>query len=196
MMKIGIIAMALVSFLHAGWFANLFYSTPTPPIEVPINLSKAGSTIDIEIRVKERGAYYFALEFLSTDEVKNGIRDVNIAKKIAGCNSYDSHTGEQRRICNYKSAKNQLGSLIDETYNSDGTIIPIKLTLFQILNDGTKRLIEDKVYQTKGSYSNTRDFERLILEKGKYSIRVENIKSILEMKNRKADFRFARHGTK
>lgn len=188
--------MALMSFLHAGWFGNLFDSTPTSPISIPIDLSTAESVIETEMRVAERGAYYFSLEFLSTDEVKNGIRDFNIAYKIAGCNSYDPVTGEQYSICSYESAKRQLGDLIDETYNSDGTIIPVKLTLFQILNNGTKRLIRDKVYQTKGSYSNTRDFERRILEKGKYSIRVENIKSISEMKNRKADFRFARHGTK
>jgi len=50
MIKIGVIIMALVSFLNAGWFANLFDSTPTPPVAVPIDLSKKGSTAEVVIR--------------------------------------------------------------------------------------------------------------------------------------------------
>lgn len=193
--------MALVSFLNAGWFSGWFDSTPTPPISIPIDLSKAGSVVETEVRVEEKGAYYFSLVFLYTDEMKDGIRDANIARKIIGCNGYQASNGMQLRFCDYESAKQDLGSLIDETYNSDGTIIPIKLTLFQMLDDGTKKRISDKSYQTRGDnggwrYHMMRDFEMIILEKGKYSIRVENIKSISEMKNREANFRFARHGHK
>ena len=188
--------MALLSFLNAGWLGNLFDSTPTEPIRLPIDLSKAGSVVEIEVRVTEYGAYYFSLEFLYTDKTKDGIRDAKIARKIAGYNAYRP-SGEQSRHYTLELAKQDSGSLIDETYNLDGTTIPIRLTFSQIEKDGSRKLIKDEIYQTRGAGSNLeREFEKFFLDKGKYSIRVENIEGISEMKNRNADFRFARHGHK
>lgn len=189
--------MALMSFLHAGWLTNLFDSMPTEPIRIPINLSKVGSVAETEVRVEEKGAYYFSLWFLYTDEIKNGIRDSKIARKIAGYNSYDPSTGKQFGHYTFEFVKKDSGGLIDETCNLDGTTIPIRLTFSKIEKDGSRKLIKDEIYQTKGAGSNLeREFEKLMLEKGKYSIRVENIDGISEMKNRQANFRFARHGHK
>jgi hypothetical protein len=208
MLKIGVITMALMSFLHAGWLTNLFDSMPTEPIRIPINLSKAGSVAETEVRVEEKGAYYFSLWFLYTDEIENAIRDSDIARKIAGYNAYEPVTGRQSRHYTLEEAKRipvKKGSdivfitnkIIDDNYNLDGTTIPIRLTFSKIEKDGSKKLIKDEIYQTKGAGSNLeREFEKLMLEKGKYSIRVENIDGISEMKNRQANFRFARHGHK
>lgn len=188
--------MTLLSFLHAGWFGNLFDRTPTEPICIPIDLSKAGNAVETEVRVEEKGAYYFTLEFLYTDEIKNGIRDSKIARKIAGYNAYRP-SGEQSRHYTLELAKKDSGGLIDETYNLDGITISLRLTFSKIEKDGSRKLIKDERYQTRGSGSNLeREFEKLMLEKGKYSIRIENINGVLEMKNRQANFRFARHGHK
>ena len=208
MLKIGVITMALMSFLHAGWFGDLFDSTPIPPIAVPIDLSQSGSMVETEVRVEEKGTYYFSLRFLCTAEIKNGIRDSEIARKIAGYNAYEPVTNRQSRHYTLEQAKRipvKKGSdivfitnkIIDDNYNLDGTTIPIKLTFSKIEKDGSRKLIIDEKYQTRGAGSNLeREFEKIILEKGKYSIKVENINGVLEMKNRQANFRFARHGHK
>ncbi len=199
--------MALMSFLHAGWLSGWFDSTPTPPISIPIDLSEAESVAETEVRVEEKGAYYFSLEFLYTDEMKDGIRDSDVARKIAGYNAYRPN-GMQSRHYTLEQAKRipvKKGSdivfitnkIIDDNYNLDGTTIPIRLIFSKLEKNGSKKLIKNEIYQTKGAGSNLeREFEKLMLEKGKYSIRVENINGVLEMKNRKADFRFARHGHK
>ncbi|WP_310441541.1 hypothetical protein [Sulfurimonas sp.] len=41
MLKIGVITMALMSFLHAGWLSNLFDSTPTPYYKMPIDFPRS-----------------------------------------------------------------------------------------------------------------------------------------------------------
>jgi len=196
MLKIGVITMALMSFLHAGWLGNLLGFTPTPPIRLPIDLSKAGSIAETKVTVKEKGTYYFSFVFLYTDEVKDGIRDAKRAKKIAGYNAYEPVSGKQTRHYPLYLAKEDSQGLVDDNYNLDGTIIPIKLIFSKMEKDGTKIMIKDEIYQTKGSYSLTREFEKFRLEPGRYSIKIENLEGILEMENRKADFRFARHGTK
>lgn len=191
--------MALFGFLYAGWFSHLFDSTPTPPITVPIDLSKAGSKVEFDVRVKEKGAYYFTLEFLYKDIKKDGFLDMLKAQKIVGLNAYDPYDGRQLQYCDYESAKRTLENLIDKNYNCDGTVIPIRLSVFKLNKDKSKKIILDKTYMTKGEgvrSDPSRDFEVLRLDKGKYAIRVENIKAIPEMKNRKADFRFGRYGHK
>jgi hypothetical protein len=199
MIKTGVIIMALFGFLNAGWFSHLFDSTPTPPITVPIDLSKAGSIVELKVRIKEKGTYYFTLEFLYANPKKFGWLDMDKAEKIVGLNGYNPSDGKQLSYCDYEYAKRTLGNLIDKNYDCDGTVIPIMLSVYKLNKDQSKKLILDKTYMTKGmgiGSGPSRDFEALRLDKGKYSIRVENIKAILEMKNRKADFRFGRYGHK
>ena len=54
MLKIGVITMALLSFLNAGWLGNLFDSMPTPYYTMPIDLSKAGNVAETDIRAESR----------------------------------------------------------------------------------------------------------------------------------------------
>ena len=54
MIKIGVITMALLSFLNAGWLGNLFDSMPTPYYTMPIDLCKAGNVAETDIRAESR----------------------------------------------------------------------------------------------------------------------------------------------
>ena len=53
--------MALISFLNAGWFGNLFDSTPTPRYTMAIDLSKAGNVAETDIRIDEKYSVYVEL---------------------------------------------------------------------------------------------------------------------------------------
>lgn len=177
--------MALLSFLNAGWFSLLFGSNPDP-ISIPIDLSQAGSVVEKEVKIEESWAYYLFLEF----EVHERGFDARKVKKFLGFNSYDLHDGEKLRFGDYRLAKSELGDLIDETYDCDGTIAPIKVTIHQINKDNTQKLIVDNLYMTKGYSSGayTRDVAIIRLDKGKYIFRIENIEAFSEMIGRKVNF--------
>lgn len=197
MLKIGVITMALLSFLNAGWLGSLFDSTPTPPISVPIDLSQAGSVVEMDVRIKETWGHDFLLDFVYKADGSVNI-DAKKVRKFLGFNSYDPHDGVKLRHGDYEQAKRNLGDLIDETYDCDGTIVPIKLTIHQINKDNTKKLIVDKLYMTKGDGGGgwnggagsaiSRDIESISLDKGKYVIRVENIQAFSEMNGREVKF--------
>jgi hypothetical protein len=81
--------------------------------------------------------------------------------------------------------------------NGSGMTIPINIKIYKIQNDNKRKLITDMTYQSQrmiagGRHFIDRDIEKFKLDKGKYKFIVTNIKSILEMKNRKANIRFAR----
>lgn len=179
--------MALLSFLNAGWFSLLFGSNPDP-ISIPIDLSQAGSVVEKEVKIEETWAYYLFLEFEVHD--RDGGFDDKKVKKFLGFNSYDLHDGEKLRRGNYEQAKRNLGNLIDETYDCDGTIAPIKVTIYQINQDNTKKLIVDNLYMTKGygEGAYTRDIAIIRLDKGKYIFHIENIEAFSEMIGRKVNF--------
>jgi len=197
MFKLGVIIMALSASLFGNWFTNLFDRTPIPPLHSPIDLSTAGSVVETEVRVEEDGWYDFMIDIpYENGKVIKGVKDVMLVRKIIGYNRYNPRTGEQLRSLDYdyiyEKFKKQ-GILIDKEYTADGVIIPIRL----IINN-QKNIILDKVYQSKG-YGNTKSYRTIIemqLKKGKYNMRLENIKSIVEMKDRKANIRFGRayHG--
>lgn len=176
--------MALLSFLNAGWFSLLFGSNPDP-ISIPIELSQAGSVVEKEVKIEETWAYDLFLEF----EIHDRGFDNKKVKKFLGFNSY-LHDGEQLRHGNYEQVKSELGALFDETYDYDGTIAPIKLTIHQINKDNTKKLIVDNLYMTKGygEGAYTRDIATISLDKGKYIFRIENIEAFPEMIGRKVNF--------
>lgn len=190
--------MALSTLSFSNWFTDLFDSTPTPPITLPIDLSTAGSVVETEVRVKEDGWYDFMIDIpYENSKVVNGVRDSNIANKIIGYNRYNPRTGEQLRSLDYDYLYEKLkkqGILIDKNYTADGVIIPIKLIIKQMIDSKNIKLIIDKVYQSKG-YGNTKVYRAIVelqLKKGKYTMRLENINSIKEMQGRKANIRFGR----
>ena len=51
MIKIGVITMALVSFLNAGWFSGWFDTTP--PFIVDVNLGQTGYIAQKEFKIKK-----------------------------------------------------------------------------------------------------------------------------------------------
>ena len=199
MIKSGIITMVLLSSLHANWFTNFFDSTPTPTISFPIDLSKASSFVESDVRVEEDGAYYFTLEFLYTGEIKDGVRDYAIARKISGFNCYSVATGKKYKTSSYEVMYRDLkkdGLIINHTYDADGTVIPIKITVY---DKSRKKLILNEKYNSKGFFSESkyyidRDIVMIKMKKGKYSIKIENLKGIKEMQARNANIRFGRHG--
>lgn len=200
--------MTLFGFLHAGWFSNMFDNTPTPPISVPIDLSKAGSKIEFDVRLpqvyssyKKGRPYYIWLEFIWTDEIKDGIWDANVAQKIAGYHGYDR---DGRRVCNQKYAIKDLaegGVFVDKDYDCFGTTVPLHVMIYRVDKNHKKKLIVDKTYQTKGTnggwrYHMMREVDGFKLKQGKYKLVVINMDSIVEMKGRKADIRFAMSSSK
>lgn len=178
--------MALLSFLNAGWFSLLFGSNPDP-ISIPIDLSQAGSVVEKEVKIEEKWAYNLILEFEIHDRGLDGKK----VKKFLGFNSY-LYDGELilGGLRTYRFAKSELGDLIDETYDCDGTIAPIKLTIHQINKDNTKKLIVDNLYITKGQGEGglDRGIAIISLDKGKYIFRIENIEAFPEMIGRKVNF--------
>jgi hypothetical protein len=71
------------------------------------------------------------------------------------------------RVSEYKSIK--------------GTLIPVKLTIYKLNRDKTKKLIADETYVTNGTYGGTRDYiGRSIgwfskLDTGIYHIKLETV---------------------
>ncbi|ACZ12270.1 DUF5625 family protein [Sulfurospirillum deleyianum] len=181
--------MVLLSFLNAGWFSLLFGSNPNP-ISIPIDLSQAGSVVEKEVKIEESWSYHLILQFAVHDRKEDGGLDGKRVWKFLGFNSYDPRDGKQVGYVDYRLAKSELGDLIDETYDCDGTVVPIKITIHQINQDNTKKLIADNLYMTKGNGSGayTRDITTISLDKGKYIFRIENIEAFSEMIGRKVDF--------
>ena len=115
--------MALLSFLHAGWFGNLFDSTPTPPIAVPIDLSKAGNATEIVVRSDDSDkTRYFALYFVM------GI------------------TGQ------YQNTRKEWLEKFVGHGDIEGTIIPVKLTAYRIEKDKNPVLFFDKTVEKGGTF--------------------------------------------
>ena len=207
MLKIGVILMTFSAFSFGNWFTDLFDSTPTPTISLPIDLSTSGSTVESEIRVKEDGWYDFMIDIpyiKGRDDVKwkeGGISDGAIVRKIIGYNRYEPRTGKlyskEAYSYMYKDLKED-GIIIDKNYNGDGTSIPIKLVIYTLNDDKSKTLLLEKVYKTKGegNCSMCRVITEIHLKKGKYVIRLENMDFIKEMKRRKANIKLGRayHG--
>ena len=208
MLKIGIITMALFGFLQAGWLSDLFDNTPTPPITKFIDLSKSGSKVEFTTRIPKEymsaykgRAYYIWLEFIWTDEIKDGVWDSAIASKIAG---YGYYLKNGQRACDKKYAIRDLtkhGVNVGDDYDCFGTVVTLHVVIYKINKDKIQTKITDKIYQTKGTvggwrYHMQREVDSYHLSPGKYKIIITNMEAIEEMKGRKADIRFGRSGTK
>ena len=188
MFKIGVIVMALSTTLFANWFTNLFDSTPTPTITIPIDLSKAGTIVDMEFRVNYDESTRFTLRFSCTDVKLDGGKDCNEKRKFMGLNGYLNGDGEQISIASYAETKYMIGD-VDKSYDLDGTRVPLKITLNKI-EDNTLTPVIDKTYDTKGQNGErgSRHITVKHLNKGKYILKVENLEAFKELKGRPTEF--------
>ena len=183
--------MALSSTIFANWFTNLFDSTPTPTITIPVDLTKAGTIVDMEFRVNYDESTYFALRFSCTDVKLDGGKDCKERRKFLGFNGYFYGDGKQITIADYERAKRGLGDMIDKSYDLDGTRVPLKFTLHKVKDNGTLSIVLDKTYDTKG-YNAERGSRHITvkhLNKGKYILKVENLKAFEELKGRPTEFK-------
>ena len=173
MKKIGIVIMVFFSFFYIGCFSDSSDTTSIPPIRVPIDLSKSGEKVEFDVKVDGKAKpYYVQIEFIRTNKVENVVSDFEILIKIVGSTFYRGG----KRV-------------------GPGVVIPINIKIYK--EENVKKLIFDKTYNSQWASGYTReyierDIEKFKLDKGKYKFVVTNIKSILEMKNRKANIRFAR----
>ena len=166
MLKIGVITMALLSFLNANWFTDLFDDTPKPPIYVPIDMSKTGKVADFIIRSDDsEKTRYFSLVF---------------ATRVDG--KYDFHWDSWI----YKFLGH--GSI-------EGIKTPARLTIYRLKKDEEPTLIFDKVIKAggtiggkgvlnkqKGNYSMRYIYSRK-LPQGHYRIKLENLQNFPELKD-------------
>lgn len=186
MLKTGVIIMALFSFLQANWFTDLFDDTPKPPIYVPIDMSKAGKVADFIIRSDDSEKYrVFSLYFATRVDGKYYFHwNSWIYKFLGHCPRYATEP---------------------QCYNMKGTVTPVKLTVYRLEKAKEPKLLFDKTKYTcgiegglfkingqKGRYEE-RSLLMTELPKGKYRIKLENLKSFPELK--KIETYFAIHGT-
>ena len=141
--KIGIIIMiSLLAFLQAGCLGSLFDPTPKIPVIAPIDLAKGDNKTEIQFKITDQWGYEFKLEFYYINHKEDNGLDSKKAQKIAGYNTYGPGGNGNQPILvgsrrDYKFAKEDLGDLIGDTYDCDGTIIPINLTVYRV-EDGEK----------------------------------------------------------
>ena len=190
MFKIGVIVMALSTTLFANWFTNLFDSTPTPTITIPIDLSKAGTIVDIEFRVNYDENTYFSFRFGCKDVKLDDGKNCKERRKFLGFNGYLYGEGKQITIADYERAESMLGDMVDKSYDLDGTRVPLKFTLHKVKDNGTLSIVLDKTYDTKG-YNAARSSRHITvkhLNKGKYKLVVESLKDFKALTNRTTSF--------
>jgi len=179
MREVAAITMIWLGSLFTGLVDNvsdIFHSTPRPPVIMPIDLTKAGNKVEIKFRITDPSSYYFRLEFRY--DISNKL-DAKKTRKIVGYNVYSSGGIDLKNLTSYEHAKRDLGDLIDETYNCDGTVIPIDLTVYKIEGDKkveiTQRACPTRGWNTRGGVYKERQkghISRYVsiihLDKGKY----------------------------
>ncbi|MGE3612528.1 MAG: DUF5625 family protein [Sulfurimonas sp.] len=175
MLKIGVITMALMSFLHAGWLGDLFDNTPKPPIAVPIDMSKAGNTAEIVIRSDDSDkTRYFSLYFVMGVPGQYQITSKDWLEKFVGHGSIE------------------------------GTRTPVMLIIYSLEKDKESILFLNKTIEAGGTdsrgfklngqniiYAN-RWIDAIKLPQGKYHIKLENLQDFPELKE--IEIYFAIHG--
>ena len=178
---------SLCTVLQAGCATFSFGFTPRAPLVAPIDLTKAGNKTEIQFRITDERLYEFRLAFYYNE------LDSKKVRKIVGYNGYFPGGANQLiplgSRCDYEYEKKYLGDLIDETYDCDGTIIPINLTIYRIEGEGKRSLILRDLYITKGhSGGNHEVYLRLFMsrsfKKDKYIAVLENPQGFPELAGR------------
>lgn len=153
MLKIGVITMALMSFLHAGWLGNLFDSTPTPRHTMAIDLSKAGNVAETDIRIDEKYSVYVDLVYDHRKQKVSLERYSKISDKYFG----------------------------DET-KPTVPIFPIKLTVMKYEKNTTTVIVDKTYYTNTRRASGTRHIGEFKFQEGaKYHIKVEAVENYIEL---------------
>lgn len=158
------IAFFIFSRVVVGW--SPFDETP---ITVPIDLSKAGSVVEIKLNVWEKLRYAFRLEFSKASEGDTRV-DVKKIEEFIGRDFYDPKT---------------------KVGGKTGIPIPIKITIYKIGEQDTPVLIFDEAFTTRGHeyliYHHEivpflgRRVTALDLARGHYLIRVESLENFPEL---------------
>ena len=152
MLKIGVITMALLSFLNAGWLGDLFDSTPTPYYTMPIDLSKAGNIAETDIRIDEKYSVYVDLVYDHRKQKISLERYSEISDKYFGS---DRHSLP---------------------------IFPIKLTVLKYEKTGTTVVVDKIYYTNSRMSSSDRLIDEFnFQEDSKYHIKVETAENYPEL---------------
>jgi hypothetical protein len=171
MKKYVIILVALLCSIYAVY---TLVGTTTPPYEIEIDLSKKGNVYETTVKIKEKTTYYLLLGFV--------VKPSDNSTELYQTYDFLGETG-------YKiDTKEEV---------SNGTIIPIKLTIYKTNNKELKELIVDNIYQTKGYYAYSssgieRRMASLVLDEGIYSIRLETLEDFSFLDGRDTYFRITR----
>lgn len=138
--------MALMSFLHAGWFGDLFDSTPTPRYTMPIELSKAGNVAETDIRIDEKHYVYVDLVY--------------------------DHRKQKVSLDRYRELKSKYFGSDRHSL----PIFPIKLTVMKYEKTGASIVVDKIYYTNTRMSSSDRLIDEFILQEGaKYHIKVETV---------------------
>lgn len=150
--------MALMSCLHAGWFGDLFDSTPTPYYTMPIDLSMAGNVAETDIRIDKRYSVEILLDYYSYNRLSK-------EKKL-------------------KENRDKYAHIIEKYFgrNEPLPIFPIKLTVLKYEKTGTS-IVVDKIYYTHSrTTTSSRFIDEFKLQEGsKYHIKVEAVEGYPEL---------------
>jgi hypothetical protein len=141
---------------------------PKPPIRIPFAVHKAGTKIETDVRIVERHLYSFTLSFLYKDEA-----DRVRVRKLTGGNETD-----------------KTGKILEP-----GVPIPVKVTIFKQDAEGRHLLFsqefsEQRLYSWGGSLD--KKIADTFLETGNYTISVESLQDIPELKDTVIIFEFVR----
>ncbi len=162
MIKIGVITIVLVSYLHAGWFSGWF--DPTPSFSVDMDLGKTGYTAEKKFKINQDKSYVIGLSYRTTyeKEQEDNYKERNKVTKVL--------FGE------YRTTKGWV--------NVDRTPIPIKVTITKI-DKPRKAFSFEKIYFTdKGKQYSYKDMNLDFIElvEGSYKIKVEILEGVSELK--------------
>ncbi|MDR1613989.1 MAG: DUF5625 family protein [Campylobacteraceae bacterium] len=143
-------AMGFIKELDPFRIAARLMGPPMPPYLLAIDLSKSGNIYETMIRIKNEGLYDFDFKFIVKHYKKDKGVDINRTMEF---------TGEP---------------------HANGTMIPVKLSIYKINKDNEKERIVDDIYHTNGlnnwmSDALIRRIKPTILNKGIYQVRLETL---------------------
>ena len=168
------------AFVISIWFFSTWSPFDNTPIKIPIDLSKAGSVVEVKMRAWGKVHYKVDLDFIFKSHKEDNGTDYKKLFNILGDRTYDPRTGVTTKT---------------------GAEIPIKLTIYKLDHRDARTAIFDESFITKGrDYWGSRDMGRVLsafsLEHGKFIIRVENLEGFQELADRKVNLTIYRPSTK
>ncbi len=168
-LKMVLIAAAILIVLAVVTFCILFYDMvyamlipPLSPIkQVPIDITKAGSTASILIRIR----YHRSYDFFGYRLVFNMPEDL------------------EKNSLAYRERRDQLAEFVGQY--ASGVKIPVKIMVNRV-KDGRQIPFHEQVYYTEGCYSwghrrFTRRIKSFYMNPGYYQVRLENLTAITSL---------------